>query len=234
MIDALNVRRGVHPVRAAARRKVIDRLIATGAVAVVRLSDASRGREIAAALLAGGVKAIEVTLTTPGALELIQSLAQLDSTLMIGAGSVLGGDAACEAIEAGASYLVSPLFDPSVLAIAHTHDVPAIPGAYTPTEIFRAYDAGADLVKIFPADTLGPTFIKGVLAPMPFLELMPTGGVTPDNVGRWIAAGAVAVGLGSALVDPALVDTRDFDAITRRARAVTDGIAAARAERANA
>ena len=100
--------------------------------------------------------------------------------------------------------------------------------------MFRAYQAGADLVKVFPADSLGPSYIKGVLAPMPFLELMPTGGVTPDNVGTWIAAGVVAVGLGSALVDPALVHAGDFATITMRARTVSDGIAVARATRVRA
>jgi 2-dehydro-3-deoxyphosphogluconate aldolase / (4S)-4-hydroxy-2-oxoglutarate aldolase len=234
MIDALNIMRGVHPARAAARRTVVDALLAHGAVAVVRLGDASRGRDVAAALVAGGVHAIEVTLTTPGALALIETLVKSESSLMVGAGSVLGAEAAREAIEAGARYLVSPVFDSDMLATAHTYDIPAFPGAYTPTEIFRAYKAGADLVKVFPAETLGPAYIKGVLAPMPFLELMPTGGVTPDNVGTWLAAGAVAVGLGSALVDPALVQARDFATITARARKVSDGIATARAGRGHA
>ncbi|WP_373064202.1 bifunctional 4-hydroxy-2-oxoglutarate aldolase/2-dehydro-3-deoxy-phosphogluconate aldolase [Gemmatimonas sp.] len=231
MIDALDIMRGVTPARSAARRAVVDALLAHGAVAVVRLSDASRGRDVAAALMAGGVHAIEVTLTTPGALSLIETLRNSDRSLLVGAGSVLGAQPARAAIEAGAQYLVSPVFDADMLATAHTYDVPAFPGAYTPTEIFRAYTAGADLVKVFPADTLGPAYIKGVMAPMPFLELMPTGGVTPDNVGAWLAAGAVAVGLGSALVDPKLVQARDFATITARARKVTDGIAAARAAR---
>ena len=234
MIDALNLMRGVHPARAATRRAVVDRLIAHGAVAVIRLQDASRVRDVAAALVDGGVHAIEVTLTTPGALSLIELLVKSDRSLMVGAGSVLSAQAAREAIEAGAGYVVSPVFDADLLATAHTYDIPAFPGAYTPTEMFRAYQAGADLVKVFPADALGPSYIKGVLAPMPFLEVMPTGGVTPDNVGIWIAAGGVAVGLGSALVDPALVHAGDFAAITTRARAVSDGIAAARATRVRA
>ena len=234
MIDALHVMRGVHSARAATRRAVVDRLIAHGAVAVFRLPDASRGRDVAAALVAGGVQSIEVTLTTPGALSLIASLAKSDPSLIVGAGSVLSAEAAREAIDAGASYVVSPVFDADLLATAHTYDIPAFPGAYTPTEMFRAYQAGADLVKVFPADSLGPSYIKGVLAPMPFLELMPTGGVTPDNVGTWIAAGVVAVGLGSALVDPALVHAGDFATITTRARTVSDGIAVARATRVRA
>lgn len=232
MIDAPNTGRGVHPSRAATRRAVVDALIQRGAVAVVRLSDASQGVALADALLAGGVSAIEVTLTTPGALQLIESLTtHAGGTLMVGAGSVMGAPAARQAIDAGARYVVSPVFDADVMAMAHTHDIPVLPGAYTPTEIFRVHQAGADLVKVFPADTLGPAFIKGVLAPMPFLELMPTGGVTPDNVGQWITAGAVAVGLGSALVDASLLAARDFATITARSRTVVAGIDAARAVR---
>jgi len=231
MIDAHRITPGVPSTRAAARRAVVDALLAHGAIAVVRLRDVAHGRDLADALVAGGVPAIEVTLTTPGALALVQSLANADRSLIVGAGSVLSADAARRAIEAGARYLVSPVLDTDVMAVAHTNDIPCFPGAYTPTEIFRAHQAGADLVKLFPADTLGPSYLKGVLAPMPFLELMPTGGVTPENVGTWIAAGAVAVGLGSALVDPALVHARDFATITARARMVADGIAAARAAR---
>lgn len=210
------------------RRAVVDALIARAAVAVVRLTDVSRGRELVDALQAGGVTAIEVTMTTPGALDFIALLQRHGSGLLVGAGSVLTAEQAQQALDVGARYLVSPVFDAEVLATAHSHDLPYLPGAYTPSEIHRAHRLGADLVKVFPADTLGPAYIKGVLAPMPFLELMPTGGVTPENVGTWIAAGAVSVGLGSALVDPALVGARDFAAITRRARLVTDGVTAAR------
>ena len=228
MIDALNIMRGVHPARAAARRAVVDHLIDRGAVAVVRLGSATQAQDVVAALADGGVTAIEVTFTTPGALDLIASLSGRES-LLVGAGSVLTAEQARHAIEAGARYIVSPVFDPDVLATAHTYDVPAMPGAYTPTEIMRAYAAGADLVKVFPADTLGPAFLKGVLAPMPFLELMPTGGVTPENVGTWLAAGAVAVGLGGSLVDARAGADRDWGVITSRARTVSAQVAQARA-----
>lgn len=232
MSDTLNISAGAHPDGARARRAIVEQLIDAGAVAVVRLPDASRGEALVRALLEGGVRAIEVTLTTPGALELIASLTKAcGDAAVIGAGSVLDADTARRAIAAGARYVVSPVFDDEVLAMAHAHDVPALPGAYTPTEILHAHNAGADLVKVFPAELLGPDYIKGVLALMPFLELMPTGGVTPQNVGQWIAAGAVAVGLGSALVNPKLVSAGDFDVIAARARIVTDGIASARAMR---
>ena len=228
MINHLNVIRGVQPSRAATRRAVVDLLIARAAVAVVRLGSGGGGLDTAHALAEGGVTAIEVTLTTPGALSLLERLSAID-TLLVGAGSVLTADAARQAIDAGARYIVSPAFDPDVLATAHTYDCPVLPGAYTPTEILNAYSAGADIVKVFPADTLGPSYIKSVRAPMPFLELMPTGGVTPENVGAWITAGAVAVGLGGALVDPALVASRDWAQITSRAKLVAANIALARA-----
>lgn len=214
------------------RRATIDALIDAGAVAVVRLPDSERMEAVVDALQEGGVHAIEITLTTPGALAIITTLAKRDDArLLVGAGSVVTAEDARRAIDTGARYIVSPVFDDRVLAIAHDHDVPMLPGAYTPTEIFRAHHAGADLIKVFPADTLGPAFIKGVLAPMPFLALMPTGGVTPENVGLWIAAGAVAVGLGSALVDPTAVRHGDFASITTRARTTVDGIARARRAR---
>lgn len=216
------------PAAAPARRATTSDLLARGAVAVVRLDESAHGVPLARALAAGGVTAIEVTLTTPGALALIAQLRDSEPSLLVGAGSVLSAAAAREAIAAGAQYIVSPVFDAGVLAAAHAQDRPMCPGAYTPTEILAAYSAGADVVKVFPADTLGPAFIKGVLAPMPFLPLMPTGGVTPQNVGDWISAGAVAVGLGSALVNATLVREGRLETITARARLVSDGIAAAR------
>lgn len=228
MIDALNIMRGVLPARAAVRRAIVDALIARGAIAVVRLPTPEWGAEAVGALASGGVTAIEVTMTTPGALKLIGQLAG-NSALLVGAGSVLTADNARQAIDAGAKYVVSPVFDADVLATAHTYDCAALPGAYTPTEMLQAYKAGADLVKVFPADTLGPGYLKAVLAPMPFLELIPTGGVTPDNVGSWLGGGAVAVGLGGSLVDAKLVAARDWAALTARARRVTEQVAVARA-----
>jgi 2-dehydro-3-deoxyphosphogluconate aldolase/(4S)-4-hydroxy-2-oxoglutarate aldolase len=212
-----------------ARQRTVDQLVAHGAVAVVRLSNARLVREAVNALHAGGVRAVELTMTTPDALAVIEELARwMGDELLVGAGSVLGPDAARRAIDAGAEYVVSPVFRRAVVEEAHRQGVPAMPGAFTPTEILTAHDAGADLVKVFPADSLGPAFIKGVLAPMPFLRLMPTGGVTPDNAGEWLRAGAYAVGLGSALVDPKLVASGDLAGLTERARRVTAQVAEAR------
>jgi 2-dehydro-3-deoxyphosphogluconate aldolase/(4S)-4-hydroxy-2-oxoglutarate aldolase len=148
--------------------------------------------------------------------------------MLVGAGSVLDSEAARDAIAAGARYLVSPVVIPALVEIGHAMDVPVLLGGFTPTEILSAHRAGADAVKVFPADALGPAFIRGVLGPMPFLRLVPTGGVTPENVGDWLRAGAVAVGLGGALVDPKLVAAGDFAALTARARRVAEAVAATR------
>ena len=208
-------------------------LLQCGAVAVVRLPSASAALDVAHALQQGGVNAIEVTLTTPGALEIIRALrAKAGSTLVVGAGSVLGAESARQCVDAGADYIVSPVLQREVLEVAHRHDIPMLPGAFTPTEVLAAYEAGADVVKIFPADTLGPSYLRAMLAPMPFLPLMPTGGVTPANIDAWFAAGAVAVGLGSALVDPALVKSGDYGAITERARQVASAVARVRSGQA--
>lgn len=212
------------------RDGTVARLCAEGAVAVIRMRSADDALRAIRALHAGGVSALEITLTTPDALGLIERTSrELGDAVLVGAGSVLDAYSARRAVDAGARYVVSPVFREEVVEEAHRLGVPAIPGAFTPTEILRAHEAGADLVKVFPADTLGPAFLKGVLAPMPFLRLIPTGGVTPYNVGDWLHAGAVAVGLGSALADPALAAAGDWGALTERARTVARGVAMARA-----
>lgn len=217
------------PPRAAGRAQTVDRLAALGAVAVVRLPAADDALRVVAALHAGGVRAVEITVTTPGAIAVIAAVVrELGDAAVVGVGSVLDAETARQAVDAGARYVVSPVFVAEVVAEAHRLGVAAMPGGFTPTEILHAHRSGADMVKVFPSDALGPSFLKGVLAPMPFLRLMPTGGVTPSNVGEWLRAGAVAVGLGGALVDPTLVAAGDFAGITARARQVVDGIAQAR------
>ena len=214
---------------AAAREQVVAQILARVAVAVVRLPDTRLALEAIRAVVDGGVTAIELTMTTPGALDLLEELARWsDGRLLLGAGTVLGSEATRRAIGAGAAFVVTPVFVPEVIREGHRLGVPVIAGAFTPTEIYNAHLAGADLVKVFPAETLGAAHIKGVLAPMPFLRLMPTGGVTPENVGTWLRAGSAAVGLGSALVDPTLVAAGDLAALAERARRVTAAIAEVR------
>lgn len=211
------------------REAVIQRITTLGALAVVRVPRAEDVLPVARALHAGGVSAIEVTMTVPGALQAIERLAREGGAeMLVGVGSVLDAETARRAVEAGARFIVSPVFRAEVVDEAHRHDAAVLPGAFTPTEILRAHQAGADMVKVFPSDALGPAFIKGVLAPMPFLGLCPTGGVTPQNAGQWIRAGAAAVGLGGALVDPALVAKGDWQMITSLARLTVDEVAKAR------
>jgi 2-dehydro-3-deoxyphosphogluconate aldolase/(4S)-4-hydroxy-2-oxoglutarate aldolase len=212
-----------------ATRERVERL---GAVAVVRLHSTEAAIRVADALHAGGVTALEITVTVPDAFAVIAAVARrFGDDVCLGVGTVLDAETVRGAVAAGAQYVVSPVFRPAVLEESHRLGVPVMPGAITPTEILTAHEAGADIVKLFPADNFGPGYIRSVLAPMPFLRLMPTGGVTPDNVGTWLSAGAVAVGLGGALVDAALVANGDWEAITERARRVTDAVAEARAKR---
>jgi len=200
-----------------------------GVVAVIRMKDRAKLRAVVDAMAAGGVRALEVTMTVPRAVEMIRELAPtLPDGFLLGAGTVIDAPTARAVIDAGASFVVSPVFRPDVIAACHQRDVPAMPGCFTPTEILAAHECGADIVKVFPATTLGPQFIKDVRAPLPHLKLMPTGGVTLDNAGDWIRAGAVAVGLGSALMDASAIADGRFEVITANARRVVENVAAAR------
>lgn len=207
-----------------------DALLASGVIAVVRLPDATNLRGATAALAAAGVGAVEITLTTPGALEAIAGLAS-DPELkgcLIGAGTVLDVKAARDVIARGAGFVVSPAFDRFVVRYCRDHHVPCMPGAFTPTELLEAWRAGATAVKLFPASTVGPRYMQEVLAPLPFLRVVPSGGVSLENAGEWIRAGAAAVSVGSALVNAALVRDAAWPELTRRARTLVDAVAAAR------
>jgi 2-dehydro-3-deoxyphosphogluconate aldolase / (4S)-4-hydroxy-2-oxoglutarate aldolase len=211
------------------RCEVTAQIEALGVVAVIRLKDAAKLRAVVDAMAAGGVRALEVTMTVPRAVELIGELAPgLPDGFLLGAGTVTDAETARRVIDAGASFVVSPIFRADVIAACHERDVAVMPGCFTPTEIFAAHQCGADIVKVFPATALGPQFIKDVRAPLPHIKLMPTGGVTLDNAGDWIRAGAVAVGVGSSLLDGKAIDAGCFDVITANARRVVASVAAAR------
>jgi 2-dehydro-3-deoxyphosphogluconate aldolase/(4S)-4-hydroxy-2-oxoglutarate aldolase len=211
------------------RAAVLTTVEETGVVAVIRLQDAGAVRAVADALGAGGVRAIEVTMTVPGAVELIAQLVKtLPSTSVVGAGTVMDVDTAHRVMDAGAAFVVSPIFRPDVVAACSAAAVAVMPGCFSPSEIHAAWSAGADIVKVFPATALGATYFKDLRGPMPQLKLMPTGGVSLENAASWIRAGAVALGVGTSLVDPKLVASRSFDVLTTRARAFVDAVAAAR------
>jgi 2-dehydro-3-deoxyphosphogluconate aldolase/(4S)-4-hydroxy-2-oxoglutarate aldolase len=211
------------------RADVTARIEALGVVAVIRLKDPARLRAVVDAMTEGGVRALEVTMTVPRAVDLIRELAPaLPAGFLLGAGTVTDAATARAVIEAGAAFVVGPVFRPDVIAACHERDVPVMPGCFTPTEILAAHECGADIVKLFPATALGPQFIRDVRAPLPQVKLMPTGGVSLDNAGDWIRAGAVAVGIGSALVDGKAIESGRFDVITANARRVVESVAAAR------
>lgn len=214
---------------AAARERITAAIEACGVVAIIRLKEPGQLRGVIDALAEGGLRALEITMTVPRAIELIAEIAPtLPSGFLLGAGTVLDRDTARRAIDAGARFLVSPVFRSELIEAGHAHDVPVMPGCFTPTEILAAWDAGADVVKVFPATALGPGYLKDVRAPLPQVKLMPTGGVTVENAGDWIRAGAVAVGVGSALLDAKAIGSGDLRPIVDNARRIVSNVRAAR------
>jgi 2-dehydro-3-deoxyphosphogluconate aldolase/(4S)-4-hydroxy-2-oxoglutarate aldolase len=211
-------------------RSELDPLLASGVIAVLRLAQATGLEDVARALAAGGVGAVEVTLTTPGAIDAIRRLVA-DKDLggcVVGAGTVLDRRAAREVVKAGARFVVSPTLDLDVLSVCRDHDLVCMPGAFTPTEILAAWRAGAPVVKLFPAGVAGPGYLRDVLAPLPFLRVVPSGGVSLDNAGEWIRAGAAAVSVGTALVGSAALRGDGGAGLAARARALVERVADAR------
>jgi 2-dehydro-3-deoxyphosphogluconate aldolase/(4S)-4-hydroxy-2-oxoglutarate aldolase len=204
---------------------VVDRIRASGVIAIMRASSSDQLLAAAEAALAGGVSAIEVTLTTPGALSVVQQATQqFGDAVLFGVGTVLDSESARAAIFAGAQFIVAPTLRLETIALCKRYSVPVMPGAYTPTEILAAWEAGADMVKVFPADTLGPQFIKAVKAPLPQVHLCPTGGVSIQNAADFMRAGAAAIGVGGALISNKLLEEKNFDEITQRARQFREAI----------
>lgn len=218
------------PHTAASRESVTADLERSGVVAVIRMKDPDKVQAVVDAIAEGGVRAIEVTMTVPNAVALIAALApRMPKGFTFGAGTVLDAETAAKVIDAGAQFIVSPVFRRSLITACHERGVPVTPGCFTPTEILDAWEAGADIVKVFPATVLGPGYIKDVRAPLPQVKLMPTGGVTVENAGEWIKAGAVAVGVGSALLDTKAIDAGDYAALRARAERIVANVRSARA-----
>lgn len=198
---------------------VLQRLLDTRLVAVLRADSGDLLVQVAEALLAGGVDAIEVTFTVPKAPAVIEQLAtKLGNRVMIGAGTVLDSETARIAILSGASFVVSPHTDERIIELSRRYSVPVMAGAMTPTEVVRAWQAGADVVKIFPADTLGPAFLKALKGPLPHVRLMPTGGVSLATAKAFLDSGADLLGAGSTLVEKTWMTQGDWAAIEQRAR----------------
>ncbi len=202
-----------------AKETVLRGLLEARAVAVIRMKDAARLAAVAAALREGGVTAIEITMTVPGAAGIIREMTRTKAPgTLVGAGTVFDAGTAAEVVAAGADFVVSPVFDRATVEFCREADVVVAAGAFTPTEIVTAWRAGADVVKVFPATSLGPQFFRDLRGPMPEVRLMPTGGVTVENAGDFLAAGAALVGIGTALVDAKTVEAGDWATITARAR----------------
>lgn len=207
------------------RVETLNKLFQSKVVAVIRMQDPEKLISVAEALYEGGISFLEVTMTTPQALEVIAAASKkLPKEIVIGVGSVLDAQTARMAIYAGARFVVSPIFKPELILTSHRYDVAVMTGAFTPTEILTAFETGADVVKVFPADVTGMEFFKSVLAPMPFLKLMPTGGVSLTNGGDWIKAGACAVGVGSALIDKKLIESGDYAGLTAKAKTLVQSV----------
>jgi 2-dehydro-3-deoxyphosphogluconate aldolase/(4S)-4-hydroxy-2-oxoglutarate aldolase len=200
----------------------IETILESRLVAIIRLEDLSVAEPITDALLLAGVRALEFTLTNPSAPAVVRKIRNTHQTIaskkaVIGIGSVRSLEEAKLAIDSGAQFIVSPITSVQIIDYCKQNRVAVCPGAYTPTEIATCWDAGADIVKVFPARTLGAGYIKDVLAPMPYLKLMPTGGVDLKNIASFFAAGAVAVGIGGQLLDPSAVQNRDWAKLTQTA-----------------
>lgn len=209
--------------------ETLKRLTDVGLVAVVRAESSDQASRIADAVIAGGCPAIEITFTVNGASKVIEDLARRykASELLLGAGTVLDPETARIAILSGASYVVSPSLNPETVRLCNRYQVPVMPGAMTVAEVIEAMELGADIVKIFPGEVYGPVIIKAIKAPLPQAPLMPTGGVDLHNVGDWIRAGAVAVGVGSKLTGAA--QTGDYETVTKTTRSFIEKIREARA-----
>jgi 2-dehydro-3-deoxyphosphogluconate aldolase/(4S)-4-hydroxy-2-oxoglutarate aldolase len=211
------------------RSAVVDALETCGVVAIIRLKDPAAVSPVIDALAQGGVRALEITMTVPGAVDRIrEAAARLPDGFLLGAGTVVDADSARRVVDAGARFIVSPVFRPEVIDAGHACGVPVLPGCLTPTEILAAWDAGADIVKVFPATALGPTYVRDLRGPLPDVKLLPTGGVSIENAGDWIRAGACAVGIGSALLDAQAIARGDYAGIVTRARRLVDNVRVAR------
>ena len=203
----------------------LQKILESGVIAIMRAPNASQLLEAAKAILAGGIDVIEVTMTTPGALKVIEKATdQLGEQVLLGAGSVLDAETARLAILAGAQFIVAPTLNLKTIELCKRYSVPVIPGAYTPTEILTAWEAGADIVKVFPASVGGPGYIRAIKAPLPHIRLAGVGGVNLENTAQFFHAGVEVVGVGAELINAQLLEAQSFEEITNRAKAFREEV----------
>ncbi len=207
----------------------MQRIEECGIVAIIRANSSKELFDTAVAIRNGGVDVIEITMTTPDALQVIGDVSdRLGDTVLIGVGSVLDAETARAAMLAGAEFVVSPVTKTDIIEICNRYGNVVIPGAFTPTEILCAWETGADYVKVFPSSGVGPSYIKDIKAPLPQIPLIPTGGVTAENASEFIKAGASALGVGSALVSQDTIDSGDFSTLTERAKTLVAAVKSAK------
>ena len=213
------------------KSQIIDRILDPGIVAVIRVDSAATLLPICEALLAGGVTGLEITMTSPDAITTIaEASRRFGDRALVGVGTVLDTETCRAAILAGAQFVVTPVCRPAIVEMCLRYAKPVVCGAYTPTEALTAHEAGADFIKLFPADGLGPKYIQNLLAPLPMLRIIPTGGVTVETAGDFLRAGCVALAAGSSLVSKEFVQKQDWAGLTARAKAFVEAIAAARSK----
>jgi 2-dehydro-3-deoxyphosphogluconate aldolase/(4S)-4-hydroxy-2-oxoglutarate aldolase len=206
-------------------KEVLDIILATKVIAVIRMSDVVRLSSVVEAIERGGVRAIEITMTTPSALEIIGELAvEKRAGTIIGAGTVLDARTAERVILAGAEFVVSPVTNSEMISTCKRNDIFVAPGAFTPTEILTAWKKGADVVKVFPATSVGPKYFRDLRGPLPQVLLMPTGGVNIENAGEFIRSGACCVAIGTALLDKELIAAADWDGLTEKTKALLESL----------
>ena len=207
------------------RDEVLNIILATKVIAVIRMSDTEKLIRVVEAIKRGGVRAIEITMTTPSALEIIAAMAKRKTAgTLIGAGTVLDAATADAVIRAGAEFVVSPITNFDMIAACKRNDIFVAPGALSPTEIVVAWEHGADVVKVFPATSVGPKYFQDLKGPLPQVRLMPTGGVSIKNAREFIRSGACCVAIGTALLDKKAIAAEDWDALTAKAKALVESL----------
>lgn len=207
------------------KEEALEIILSTKVIAVIRMSDTEKLARVAEAIRKGGVRALEITMTTPHALEVISTMSRRrDEGVLVGAGSVLDSETAAAAIHAGADFVVSPITNSNMIRICKKYDKFVAPGAFTPTEIVAAWEMGADVVKVFPATSVGPKYFKDIKGPLPQVRLMPTGGVDLENAREFIENGACCIGIGTALLDRKAIENNDWETLTRKAQALIDSL----------
>ncbi|MFH1742324.1 MAG: bifunctional 2-keto-4-hydroxyglutarate aldolase/2-keto-3-deoxy-6-phosphogluconate aldolase [bacterium] len=211
------------------KQEVLNAIIDCGVVAVIRADRSDELMQVAHALVKGGIVTLEVTMTTPGAVDVIKAVAtELRDKVIIGAGTVLDPETARAVILAGAEFIVAPTVNPATIALCRRYSKVVIPGAFTPTEILTAWECGADIVKVFPATAVGPKYLKDIKGPLPQIRLSPTGGVSLENAGEFIKCGACCIAVGGNLVSKKALANKDWDSITEAARQFIEEVKKAR------